>query len=148
MSKAVLILTKRTNMKKVIRWIFTNVVPVLEMGIAVLMFFAGIVFTTIPMTFAIAAIITNGGVWCTGHIVAIILLTGSLVSLIVSVIVIRRDYKMHGCSALELSELFPHLLMLGWWWVVLPLVLCCAAFGGLCMCIERLKEWSYSRDED
>ena len=130
-------------MKKLVRWFFDKVVPVLELVVAVVLFLMGVVFTSFPIAVAIAALVTIEGEWCSGHTLAAILLCGSLISLAVSIAVIHIDYRLRGRSALELEELFPHLLILGWWWVVVPIALVVAALSGIVMSINKLKEWSY-----
>lgn len=129
-------------MKKLVRWFFDNVVPVLEHALVVTLFLIGVVFTTFPIAVAVAALITIEGEWCSGHTLAAILLCGTLVSLVVSIVMICREYKLHGLLALDLGELFPHLLILGWWWVVVPIALGVAALSGIETLIDKLREWS------
>ena len=129
-------------MKKLVRWFFDNVVPVLELIVSVVLFLMSVVLTSFPIAVATGALITIDGEWSSGHTLAVILLCGSLISLVVSIVVIRIDYRLHGRSALELGELFPHLLILGWWWVVVPIALSVAALSGIVMSINKLEEWS------
>ena len=129
-------------MKKIVRWLFDDVGPVLERVFAWIMAAVVLLVPTFPITAAILFLCLRDGEFDTDHWVVASLLVGAAIVAIVCAFIVYKSYKTRGSSALELPELFPHLMLISFYWIIGPTLV--AMEHGL----EKLNKWSHTENEN
>lgn len=135
-------------MKKIVRWLFDDVGPVLERVFAWTMATVFLLLPTFPVIAAILFLSLRDGEFGTDHWVVASLLAGAAIVAIVCAFLVYKSYKAKGSSALELSELFPHLMLISFYWIIVPTMALCMTAVYIEYGLEKLNKWSHTENEN
>lgn len=135
-------------MKKIVRWLFDDLGPALERVFAWTVASVFLFVPTFPVIAAILFLCLRDGEFGTDHWVVASFLAGAAIVAIVCAFFVYKSYKARGSSALELPELFPHLMLISFYWIIGPTLALCLAAVAVEHGLEKLNKWSHTENEN